>query len=332
MQIKDLTGLSKPITRLIEVSSVGIGKLTEAHFHKKMSDAKAYEIKVVSEAISDAKGVVDKVSYDRSELFASCTQQGIEEERVEATLQLLERTNQRFIAQESKRQENIESVISEAADILKDEDEVPENKPDHDWTTRFFRYSEDISSSSEMQTFWGKILAGEIKKPDTYSLRFLDVIRNISPDEAELFCKVCNYGIESGNGEIFFLREHSFYTQQGLKFSDLLLLSDIGLINLDPSLTYDMPAVASSGKFNLLYSDYLVIINVEGSLPSVALQICTFTTIGKEVKTLVETKLSVEYLTILASKFKIHKGISVSYAKIISYDGQNVSYETPVCL
>lgn len=45
MEIKDLAGLSQPLTKLVEVISIGIGKLYEPAHIKRMANAKAYEIK-----------------------------------------------------------------------------------------------------------------------------------------------------------------------------------------------------------------------------------------------------------------------------------------------
>ena len=53
MEIKDLTGLSEPLKKLIEVASQGIGALSKPYLIKKTADAKDYEIKVIAEAIKD---------------------------------------------------------------------------------------------------------------------------------------------------------------------------------------------------------------------------------------------------------------------------------------
>jgi len=43
MKISDLTGLSKPLTRLIEVIASGIGAVSRPYFIKREADAHAYE-------------------------------------------------------------------------------------------------------------------------------------------------------------------------------------------------------------------------------------------------------------------------------------------------
>jgi hypothetical protein len=51
MQIKDLVGLSKPLTRLIEVVSQGVGAVGTPYLIKRTADARAHEIKVIGDAL-----------------------------------------------------------------------------------------------------------------------------------------------------------------------------------------------------------------------------------------------------------------------------------------
>ncbi len=76
---------------------------------------------------------------------------------------------QRIQFQEEKRQSNIVAVIGQAAQELGDR-EVQDHEVDHDWTARFFNDVQDVSSE-EMQQLWAKILAGEVERPGSTSLR-----------------------------------------------------------------------------------------------------------------------------------------------------------------
>lgn len=53
MEIKDLAGLSKPLKKLIEVVSAGVGGLSKPYLIRKNADAKAYEIKVIAQATKE---------------------------------------------------------------------------------------------------------------------------------------------------------------------------------------------------------------------------------------------------------------------------------------
>ena len=74
---------------------------------------------------------------------------------------------------------------------------------DEDWITRFFNIVEDISNE-QMQNLWGRILSGEIKQPSTYFLRTLEILRNISPSEAEIFRKVAELALKSEGKSFIF--------------------------------------------------------------------------------------------------------------------------------
>lgn len=68
---------------------------------------------------------------------------------------------------------------------------------DFDWFMRFYDAVGNISNE-ELQGLWAQVLAGEIKRPKTCSLRTLDIIRNLSAEEARAFHNVCQYVLECG--------------------------------------------------------------------------------------------------------------------------------------
>ena len=52
IEMGDFSGLSKPLTKLIETISIGIGKLYEPMHIKRMAKAKAFEIQTICDSIS----------------------------------------------------------------------------------------------------------------------------------------------------------------------------------------------------------------------------------------------------------------------------------------
>ena len=79
---------------------------------------------------------------------------------------------------------------------LENETKVSEEKVNEDWITRFFNTIEDINNE-QLQQLWAKILAGEIKQPNSYSLRTLELIKNLTIKEEELFSKIGNLSIQN---------------------------------------------------------------------------------------------------------------------------------------
>ena len=64
MDIKDLAGLSEPLKKLIEVVSQGIGALSRPYLIRKTADAKAYEIKTITQAVRDNQQNLKHIGFD----------------------------------------------------------------------------------------------------------------------------------------------------------------------------------------------------------------------------------------------------------------------------
>lgn len=72
---------------------------------------------------------------------------------------------------------------------------VSNNPVNKDWINRFMNIVEDISDET-LHEIWGHILAREVKNPSSYSLRTLELLRNVTRDEAFLFTKAISFYIE----------------------------------------------------------------------------------------------------------------------------------------
>jgi hypothetical protein len=94
----------------------------------------------------------------------------------------------------SRKQRNFEQIVVKAAVELNaiPDDTVEDRKVDEDWTVQFFGYAEDVGNE-EMQLLWAKLLAGEIKRPGTVSLRTLNAVKALSREECELFAELCRF-------------------------------------------------------------------------------------------------------------------------------------------
>ena len=114
-------------------------------------------------------------------------------------LDITETVKQRLQFQEQKRLINIKSVVGQTAELLGDKS-VADIEPDHDWTARFFNDVQDVSSE-EMQSLWAKILAGEVERPGSTSIRALGILKNLDKRSARLFerfCSACVFLIPDG--------------------------------------------------------------------------------------------------------------------------------------
>jgi len=87
---------------------------------------------------------------------------------------------------DQRRYEALGGAVAEAAVELRNETSFPEERPREDWVARYVESASQVTDQT-MQELWGRILAGEIRKPGSFSLRTLHVVSNLSEVEAKLF-------------------------------------------------------------------------------------------------------------------------------------------------
>ncbi len=167
---------------------------------------------------------------------------------VTGELEIADTVSQRIAFQERKRQANISSVVEQTASELGDKS-VPHSEPDHDWTARFFREVQDVSSE-EMRSLWARVLAGEIERSGSTSVRTLSVLKNLDQGTADLFRKLysaCVFlTIPDSQNTIIDARVPSLgknaaqnsLRPYGLGFSELNRLNEHGLIISDYNSWY----------------------------------------------------------------------------------------------
>lgn len=313
MEISDITGLSKPLKKLIEVVSQGVGAITKPYLIKKNADAKAYEIKVISAAIRENQDELGKIDFNDQKIsLKSIDVTAIKEEG-----SLLNRTENRLDFKEQKRQRNIENITAKAAENLESETEVSDEEVDEDWTTRFFNYAEDISSD-EMQEIWARILAGEVKKPKSFSLRTLDTLRNLSKEDAEIFMKFAKLAVE-GNGTSFiinFKNEKLLEEKYNLKFNDRLLLEELGFLTAN-DLNYTVaPTQNNSAQVVFTTGNIVILHQKEQNKPQQNIPVLVFTKIGQQLLKLVTNTPDLDYIQLIASKLDRNNG-SIKFGYIL---------------
>jgi|688.fasta_scaffold115293_4 hypothetical protein len=110
-----------------------------------------------------------------------------------------------------------------------------------DWLNSF-REQAMLKSSEEMRILFGKILAGEIVKPGSFSIRSIQIMGQLDVKPASLFRRLCSLCISlRPNGLIFDARVPSLggnasnnsLQDYGLSFDNLNVLQEYGLIISD---------------------------------------------------------------------------------------------------
>ena len=295
----------KPLEKLIDVVSKGIGTLYRPRQIRKEADAQAYAIKVLENAKA--------LSASEAALIEAETKDRIAE---------------RIVAKEFRRQENIDSVVEMAANNLANTT-VSDQPVEEDWAARFFNIVQDVSKD-EMKVLWAKILAKEIEKPSSYSLRTLEILRNISYEEAELFMKLADFVFEQSGCVVFC--DGGDMMKYGISYRDLSKLREAGLLQSGEmvSRTY---ASSNSGvtTSNLFYGDLFVQVTIPPQTSKIMLPILLLTQAGREIYKLIEIKPNIAYLKDFAAFVKnANPQATVQYAKILERIGSKVRHDVPL--
>jgi hypothetical protein len=289
----------KPFEKLIEVISKGIGTLYKPRAIRKEADSKAYEIEIIEQAKSKAIA---------------------EGKELEADTYL--RIQERLLFNETERQKSIDNVVEIAAEQLKNEDNISPEPVDKDWSKRFFNIVQDISDE-EMQSLWGRILAGETKQPNSYSKRTLELLKNLSKAEAETFTKFAELKIVSGNGVIWNNDNGDFLKNEfNITFNDRLLMTELGLISSENNLEFSFPPTKTDKSTNVIeYGNKGIVLYRDENSPKQAIKVLVFTKTGIELSKLIESKSNSNYITKICSSFTNPK-VQIEYGDLLKIGGR----------
>ncbi|MDR2615734.1 MAG: DUF2806 domain-containing protein [Oscillospiraceae bacterium] len=99
-----------------------------------------------------------------------------------------------------------------------------------DWFVRFFEDAGNISNE-EMQLFWAKILAKEVKMPNSFSLRSFDVLKNLSSREAQMFATISSLVLTDFTmTDAFLYNDDVLLGKFGISFAKVRILQECGLL------------------------------------------------------------------------------------------------------
>ena len=197
MDIKNLAGLSKPLTKLIEVIASGCNWIAQPYQIKRLANANAY-----------ASSIQSKEEF----------KQGLRNS-------LLEYTQRSILSVRENRQvENLANIINYAEQELQAIDKINDTPVSPEWSSRFFDYAQNIYEE-EAQIVWAKILAQETASPGKFFKRTLDILHNIEPFEAKWFVELCQFVLD----DIYIHFDVILY--EYFKTNKLQSMMDCGLLN-----------------------------------------------------------------------------------------------------
>ncbi|WP_289658321.1 DUF2806 domain-containing protein [Flavobacterium panacagri] len=278
----------KPIEKLIEVISQGIGTLYRPRAIRKEADAEAYKLVVLEKAKAKAAAEKSLVEFE-----------------------MLGVMEQKILYREQKKQLNLEKIIEIAAEQINQDSQVNSEKVDFDWTTRFFNLAEDISNE-QMQELWGKILSGEVKKPGSFSLRTLELLKNISKNEAEIFTKFVQLNVRHSRGHFIpYIDQNTFEEYFNISYSEILLMYEIGLLSSGPNIGLHFPALEFPSLMLYEFGTTGIQVTTAAHDRPNSVAILSLTQIGLELAALIRFERNEQNIKYLC------KALTTPYTKII---------------
>ena len=264
----------------------GVGKLAVAFFkYLGLRDEKKQDRKMI-EMLNSGKFENPNylVTYNSTNL--SLTPQSSIEERAQV----------REEAQSIRKQNNLETVVLNTSNELNDDSEVSDEPVDDYWATRFFDMAADISGE-DMQIIWGKILAGEIKRPNSYSIRTLELLRSLTTQEIQALKETLPLVLIHGS-DYFIINDEEILKKYNINFDRLSMLIESNFLS---PLTYVIEKIhlecGSDIPKQIFNKNHVICMSCEGEGDrKFDINIYSLTSSGKELIKLLQPEGDKQYM------------------------------------
>lgn len=196
---------------------------------------------------------------------------------------------------------------------------------DFDWFMRFYEAVGNVSDE-EMQRIWAKILAGEVNRPGSFSLETLDVVRNLSKQDAELFTKICKHCIQSSPQKLYLPSYDNYLEKCGITYSEILRLDEIGLVNSSGLISLNF-AIDHDHQASIINQGLIMLIAANNEkVKKCSISQYPFTRIGFEIATLIGETTSDDDFILFAKEVAKNQSLKVSVHKINFYSENDIHY------
>ena len=193
-------------------------------------------------------------------------------------------TAQRVLLEQIRAEVNVaKALLSAEAELEGDGQKPPDRTVDDDWLFRW-RDSAGKVSAEELQILWGRVLAGEIKSPGSFSLRTLEFLKNLSQREARQIEKLAPFVIDSN----FVCAECSaldLLESEGITLDFLCDLQELGIVSAVPAgiaVELESP-VANEFKRGLVAYDRMMVVTHDDAKKALGLHVYQVTSLGVQI-------------------------------------------------
>lgn len=202
-------------------------------------------------------------------------------------------------------------------------EEVSSVQVDADWMVRWRDGAQD-AVSVQLKRYWARLLAGEVLKPSTYSVRTMEFMRTISRRDLEMMT-ICSRFCFDG----FIYRSPGTYFSAALHLPMFEQLEELGLLrgvygrpeswSLESTTDDDFRVILPCGRKAIF---------IEGGNPSddFRLPVYKLTRFGREVFSLSQVDADMAYMMAVANELK-KRGFQVRLGDWVSESGQGLFAE-----
>ncbi|OAF14129.1 DUF2806 domain-containing protein [Bradyrhizobium neotropicale] len=220
--------------------------------------------------------------------------------------EVIQRAAHSLLTKELRHQTNREEIARKTIEYLGEDPPAQTAKPDDDWLNVFERYAED-ASSERLQDLWGRIFAGELRKPKAFSLRTLRFVAELDENVVALFEK---WSPRVVNADFI-----AFPSQHGVEFTELLQLEECGLItgatgSLSKSFDAGSLPDGQIASFGFQFKKHLLLVHARAPV-NLQVQNVLLTTIGREIYAITRTPAAMEPVQDFANRLPKHNLLEI---------------------
>lgn len=272
-------------------------------------DVKRDELLALAQAEVDASAIRSgqkvllrdgTVSEHPREIYAALPAPSSEQLLLPAIEEIAERNTR---ADAIRREISLSKAVMYAEEELaQDPGEPSSNTVSDDWLLRWRECAANVSSD-ELQSLWGKVLAGEVKNPGRYSLRTLEFLRNLSQDEAKAIEKLSPFVVN----DIVFRGDKALLESEGVTFSLLLAMQELGIVSgvdaLGLEITWSSLAQDRFERALVSYGRVLMVKHIDPA-KKLKVQMYQVTNLGRQILRLGNFQANETYLRALGTSIK----------------------------
>lgn len=212
-----------------------------------------------------------------------------------------------------RKEMNVAKAILHAEAALESDAQAPgSDSPSDDWIYRWRDYASSVSAV-ELQLLWGRVLAGEVKTPGAFSVRFLNFLHNLDKNEALLISTAMPYIIS----DFICSAPKEHLERSGLTFANLLVLQELGLLTGVDGLGLSKEFFAAPGqKMRMLIRSHGIGLGFEApeGITSIEIPAYVVTGLGQQLARLGNFQADLPYVEAVGMFIK-SKGFIVQLGK-----------------